>query len=149
MRALWARSVWHPDAIPPEDWKYRHLLRLWLPVYDVIAIWSGVNAVVFGSALLNRLLDPVLVDLAGVLFTVAAVSALVGVSFPRLWRVEAAAKVLLVGLVAGYVTAILAFSDTSEPNLFVVGMLGWGMPLALFRLHMLGEEIKERREGPT
>ena len=147
MRALWARSIWRPDAIPPEDWKYRHLVRLWLPIYDMIAIWAGVHAVAYGSDLLNRLFHPVLVDVVGIVFTLAAVAALFGVSFPRLWAVEIAAKVVLVGLVAGYVTGILLFSETPDPNLFVVGMLGWGLPMALFRLHMLGEVIKERREG--
>ncbi|MEV8023410.1 hypothetical protein [Microbacterium sp. NPDC080220] len=147
IRRLWRASIWHPDAIPPIEWKYRNLKRLWLPVYDLIAIWAGVQAVLFGSSLLNRLFPALFVDTVGMVFTVAAFAALLGVAFPRLWAVEIFAKLVLVALVAGYVAAILLFSKTPEPNTFVVGMLGWGLPLALFRLHMLGEEIKERRES--
>lgn len=146
LRTLWRASIWEKNAIPPDEWKFRALKRVWLPIYDLIAVWSGIQAVLFGSALLNRLFPPGLVDLVGMVFTLAAVAALAGVAFPRLWMVEVIGKVLLVGLVAGYVTAIVVFSRTPEPNTFVMGMLAWGMPLALFRLHMLGEEIKERRE---
>lgn len=143
---LWRSSIWCEDAIPPNEWKYRNLKRVWLPVYDLVAIWAGIQAVAFGSTLLNRLFPPMLVDTVGVVFTAAAVAALLGVAFPRLWAVEILGKIVLVGLVAGYVSAILLFSRTPEPNTFIVGMLGWGLPLAMFRLHMLGEEIKERRE---
>jgi hypothetical protein len=145
MRALWRASIWHPDAIPPDEWKFRNLKRVWLPLYDAIAIFAGVQAVLFGSTILNRLFPPSLVDLLGVVLTVVATVCLAGVAFPRLWVVEIIGKVLLVGLVAGYVTTILMFSENPGPNLFVVGMLTFGLPLAFFRLNLLGEEFKERR----
>ena len=145
MRWLYRQSIWHPDAIPPDEWKFRSLKRVWLPLYDLIAVWAGFSAVMFGSTILNRLFPPHMVDLLGVAFTTTAVVCLAGVAFPRLWAVEIAGKAILVSMVAGYVTAILFFSQTPEPNLFVVGMLTWGLPLALFRLNLLGEEIKERR----
>lgn len=145
MRALWRASIWHPDAIPPDEWKFRNLKRVWLPLYDMIAIFAGVQAVLFGSTILNRLFPPSLVDLLGVILTIVATVCLGGVAFPRLWVVEIIGKVLLVGLVAGYVTTILMFSENPGPNLFVVGMLTFGLPLAFFRLNLLGEEFKERR----
>ncbi len=145
IRRLWRASIWHPDAIPPDEWKFRNLKRVWLPLYDAIAIFAGVQAVLFGSTILNRLFPPSLVDLLGVVLTVVATVCLAGVAFPRLWVVEIIGKVLLVGLVAGYVTTILMFSENPGPNLFVVGMLTFGLPLAFFRLNLLGEEFKERR----
>lgn len=139
--------MWHPGAIPPDEWKYRNLKRVWLPLYDLIAVWAGLSAVWFGSTILNRLFTPFFVDALGWAFTGVATVCLLGVIFPRLWAFELAGKAILVSMVAGYVTAILFFSQTPEPNLFVVGMLTWGLPLALFRLNLLGEEIKERREA--
>ena len=145
MRRLWRASIWHPDALPPDEWKYRNLKRVWLPLYDVIAIFAGIQAVMYGSTILNRLFAPVMVDTLGLVMTLVATVCLAGVAFPRLWVVEIIGKVMLVGLVAGYVTTILLFSENPGPNLFVVGMLTFGLPLAFFRLNLLGEEIKERR----
>lgn len=145
MRAFWRETIWHPDAIPLDEWKYRNLKRVWLPVYDAIAIAAGVQAIIFGSTLLNRMFPPEIVDAFGIAMVLIATVCLFGVVFPRLWRVEIVGKVLLVGLIAGYVTTILLFSDNPGPNLFVVGMLSFGLPLAFFRLSLLGEEYKERR----
>ncbi|RKE60473.1 hypothetical protein [Microbacterium sp. AG238] len=142
---LYRASIWHPDAIPPDEWKYRNLKRVWLPIYDLIAIFAGIQAVLFGSTILDRLFHPELVDLLGITMATIATVCLAGVAFPSLWRVEIIGKVLLVGLVAGYITSILLFSQRPEPNLFVVGMLTFGLPLAFFRLNLLGEEMKERR----
>lgn len=147
MRRLWRASIWHPQAIPPDEWKYRNLKRVWLPIYDLIAIYAGLSAFVGGSALLNRLFTPLWVDILGLTFTVVATVCLLGVSFPALWLTEIVGKVVLVGMVAGYVAAILFFSRAPEPNLFIVGMLAFGLPLALFRLNLLGEELKERRDA--
>lgn len=145
MRRLWRASIWHPDAIDPDEHKYRNLKRVWLPLYDMIAIFAGVQAVIHGSTILNRLFAPALVDVLGIVLTVVATVCLAGVAFPSLWVVEIIGKVMLVGLVAGYVTTILMFSENPGPNLFVVGMLTFGLPLAFFRLNLLGEELKERR----
>lgn len=144
-RRLWRASIWSTDAIPADEWKYRNLKRVWLPLYDLIAVFAGVQAILFGSTILNRLFPPTLVDVLGAVMTVVATVCFAGVSFPRLWAVEIVGKVMLVGLVAGYVTTILLFSENPGPNLFVVGMLTFGLPLAFFRLNLLGEELKERR----
>lgn len=146
MRRLFAASIWAPGAIPPEEWKYRNLKRLWLPLYDLIAIYAGAQAMLFGSTILNRLFAPFVIDVLGLAMVIVATVCLAGVAFPRLWPVEIVGKSLLVALVAGYVTTILLFSESPTPNLFVVGMLTWGLPLAFFRLNLLGEEIKERRD---
>lgn len=130
---------------PSDEWKFRNLKMVWLPLYDAIAIFAGVQAVLFGSTILNRLFPPSLVDFLGAVLTIVAAVCFVGVAFPRLWLMEIIGKVLLVGLVAGYVTTILMFSENPGPNLFVVGMLTFGLPLAFFRLNLLGEEFKERR----
>ena len=144
MRRLLAASIWAPGAIPPDEWKYRNLKRVWLPLYDVIAIVAGFFAFDQGSNLLNRLFEPWLVDTFGITMMVVATVCLAGVAFPSLWAVEMVGKVLLLGMVVTYIAAILFLSREPFTNFFVVAMLAWGLPLALFRLNLLGEEWKER-----
>lgn len=147
MLRLWRASIWHPDAIPLEERKYRHLKRVWLPVYDVFAMGAGLSALIFGSRLLNRILSGWLVDLAGAGFALIALVCLLGVAFPGLWSVEMVGKSLLVGMVVAYMGAIVLYpTDPHDiPNWFIVSMLAFGLPLACFRLTLLGEEWKERR----
>lgn len=140
-------SIWHPAAIPPDEWKFRNLKRVWLPLYDAIAVFAGIQAIAYGSSMLNRLFSPSMVDVLGLLLTVTAVVCFLGVAFPALWRVEIVGKIVLVALIASYVVAIIAFAKPPGPSLFVVGMLTFGLPLAFFRLNLLGEEIKERRNA--
>lgn len=146
LRRLYAESIWHPDAIPSEDWKYRNLKRIWMPFYFVIAIYSGAAAIASGSRLLFRLFGQDLTDWLGAAYFLVAFVALVSVAFPRLWAPSIVATSLLAGMVAGYISMILvAPSAPGDPNWFIVGMLGWGLPLSAFYVNLLGEEIKERR----
>ncbi len=145
MRRLWRASIWHPDAIPPDEWKFRNLKRVWLPLYDLIAVFAGIQAIAYGSTMLNRLFHPDMVDLLGMALTLTASVCFLGVAFPALWRIEIVGKIVLVSLIAAYVVAIIVFAKPPGPSLFVVGMLTFGLPLAFFRLKLLGEEIKERR----
>lgn len=145
LRRLYRASIWHPDSIPVEEWKYRNLKRVWLPLYDLLAMWAGLNAFLTGTELLNRLFGATLVDYVGLTFFMVAFVCLLGVAFPRLWAIEIIGKSLLVGMVLAYVAAILFFPSRPDPNFFIISMLFWGIPLALFRLNLLGEEWKERR----
>jgi hypothetical protein len=150
MHRLWRASIWHPDAIPPDEWKYRSLKRFWLPAYDLLAIWAGIDAVLFGSRLLSRLLGGSgLIGLVGITFSIVAFACLLGVAFPRLWPVEMVGKVILVGMITAYAVAIVVYPapapPTEPPNFFIMRMLSLTLPLALFRLTLLGEEWKERR----
>ena len=76
---------------------------------------------------------------------VIAMICLLGVIFPALWAVELVGKAILVGIVSAYATTILLFASNPQPNDFIVLMLAFSLPLPLFRISLLGEEIKERR----
>lgn len=148
LRALWRASIWHPDAIPPDEWKYRSLKRVWLPVYDLLAIGAGIWATLFGSPVLHELFAEPVIDAMGVLLTLVAAVCLLGVILPRLWRWEICGKVLLVALLAAYAAAVVLFRTNPAPSSgFVAFVIVLALPLPIFRLTMLGEEIKERREG--
>lgn len=147
-KKLWEASIWHRDAIPPEEFKYRSLKRVWLPVYDLIVMGAGIWATIFGSPLLHRLFPDDVIDLMGVLLAAAAFVCLCGVSFPRLWRVEIMGKIILVALLAAYAASVALFRLDPDPSAgFVVLVLILALPLPLFVLTLRGEEIKERREG--
>lgn len=51
---LGSASVWAAGVVPTDD-PWRNAKRIWLPLFDVIMITSGINAIVFGSRLLDRL----------------------------------------------------------------------------------------------
>jgi hypothetical protein len=147
MRALYEASIWHPDAIPPDEWKYRNLKRVWLPAYDLTAIGAGLWAAAFGSPLLHTLFDEPVIDLMGWLLSVVAFVCLLGVAFPRLWRWEIGGKVTLMALLGTYAFIVAAFRTNPDPAAgFVAFVLVLALPLPLFRLTLLGEEIKERRD---
>lgn len=147
---LHARSIWAAGAIPPEEWKYRNLKRVALPVYDGFAVLAGLAAITYGSRLLNRIFTPELLDIVGLGFSVVALVCLLGVAFPCLWAVEMIGKAVLVGMVIGYQAAVVLYPTPvpavdDVPNWFVVCMLGFGLPLACWRLSVLGEEWWTRR----
>lgn len=146
-RRLWRHSIWHPDSVQPEEWKYRWLLRIWLPLYDLMGIMAGVWAALFGSPVLYRLLgDTFMVDLLGVAFAIIAAVCMMGVIFPRVYRLEIVGKILLVAMLGGYAGAIVLFNTSNDiTSWFVAFIVAMTLPLPLFRLNLLGEEIKERR----
>lgn len=150
MRRIATASVWWPGALDAEPKKYRSLKRLWLPLYDVVALMNGILAAVFGSRILDQIFGTA-TDLVGGIFAAVALICLIGVSFPRLWRIEFAGKVLLIGMVVGYIVCILAFPSPEQlelkeaPSFFVSGMLVFGLPLACFGLDLLTREEFDRR----
>lgn len=143
-------SIWHPDAIPPDEWKFRSLKRLWLPVYDAIVILAGVWATAYGSPILHRLFHENVIDAMGMTLTVSAIVCLLGLAFPSLWRVEIIGKVTLVALLGGYAIAVMLFRTNPDPSAgFITFVLLLALPLPLFRLNLLGEEIKDRRDDES
>lgn len=148
----WRRhTVWAPGALDHEPKKFRTLWRVWLPLYDVIAITAGFFAYSHGSNLLNGIFGPLVVDIVGLGFMAVAVLCLVAVVHPKLWKLEIGAKSLLIGMVATYIWVILFLPSNQQlatsgaPSYFVACMLAFGLPLALFRLTQLGEEQYDRR----
>lgn len=141
------QSVWHPESLPVEEFKYRHLKRVWLPLFDLISILIGILAFHYGSRLLNVLYPEWLIDTVSVVFVGAAVVALSGVAFPKLWLPEMIGKVIMLGLFGVYsATVWRSFFLGEVQSGFVAAMLMVPLLLPLFRLQLLGEEIKQRRK---
>lgn len=149
-RTLLRGTVWEKGALDGEPKKYRPLVRVWLPLYDAIAFSAGIFAAVYGSILLYRIYGD-LTDAIGLLYSLVAAVCFVGVAYPNLWKLEVAAKIGLIGMLLGYVFAILwspspqQLAYAAAPNYFVAAMLCWGVPMAGFRLTQLAIEEFERR----
>ena len=76
----------------------------------------------------------------------AAVLALIGVASPRLWWVEAGANIVLSGLLASYLGALMLLTLPSIGSRgFVSGLAGVALGVVIWRLSLLGGEWAERR----
>ena len=150
LKAILKYTVWARGALDHEPKKFRSLWRVWLPVYNLTAMAAGVFAMTHGSRTLDRIFGE-RVDPLGFLFFSVATACLVGVSFPKLWKLETVSKCLLIGIVIAYAYCILfipsqeQLSHAEAPALFVACMLLIGLPLPLFRLNQLAEERFDRR----
>lgn len=143
---LWAASIWHPDAIPLDEWKYRNLKRVLLPIVDVFLIWCGVWAGIQGIPAIDLFFTDWVSDSFSYVFTGAAMLALIGVAFPRLWWVEAGAKIVLSGLLASYLGALMLLTLPSIGSRgFISGLAGIALGIVTWRLSLLGGEWAQRR----
>lgn len=139
-------SIWGQDSVPPEEFKYRHLKRFWLPLFDVLSILIGALGIAYGSTLLNSLYDAELVDVVASIFAGASIVALLGVSFPALWLPEILGKIVMVTLLGAYSISVwVSFFHGEVSSGFVAAILMLPILLPLFRLQLLGEEIKQRK----
>lgn len=146
INVLYRNSIWHPEAIAEEEFKYRNLKRVWLPLFDLLSVLVGLLGVAYGSATLNRLYDPWVIDTMGYIFISSALVALIGVAFPRLWLPEVMGKLSMLGLLGAYSTAIwVSFFQGNVESGFVAAMLMYPILFPFLRLDILGEEIKQRR----
>lgn len=148
INVLYRETIWHPEAIAEEEFKYRNLKRVWLPLFDLLSVLVGLLGVAYGSTILNSLYPGWFIDLAGYTFMSAAVLALLGVVFPRLWVSEMIGKIVMLGLLGSYATAIwISFFQGSVEGGFIAAMLMYPILFPFLRLDILGEEVKQRRVG--
>ena len=146
LQRVYRQTIWHPDAVEDDSFKYRNLRRIWLPLFDALSIWIGFLAVQYGSTSLNKMFPGVVVDVAGTIFTLAATLALVGVVFPRLFLAEIVGKVVMVSLLGTYSVIVWAsFLAGEVQSGFVAGMLMLPLILPFAVLQIRGEEIKQRK----
>lgn len=143
---LFAASIWAAGAIPPEEWKYRNLKRVTLPFIDFMFILGGISAARYGVPAISEFFADFVVDLFSYTLSLVAFLCLLGVSFPRLWGLEAIAKSALVGLMGGYVVSLFLLTAAGEGNRgFVLIVAVVTLALPLWRLSLLGAEWQERR----
>lgn len=142
-------TIWHPINTDPDD-DDRWTVRVWLPLYDVLAILAGYIAFVVGSPILNRLFPEDLVDLVATIFAFLGLITLIGVVIPKLWRVEIGGKIGMSFLLTTYALLILTFpSNDGQNNAFVTVILimaTWGIYPRLTRLFIRGYRASQQRK---
>lgn len=119
--------------------------RVWLPLFDLLSILVGSLGVAYGSRVLNELYDPWFIDGASITFIIAAIVALIGVSFPRMRIIEGAAKLAMLGLLGGYSAAVWgSFFEGNVESGFVAAMLIYPVLWPFMSLQLIGEGLKKK-----
>jgi hypothetical protein len=137
---LLRRTVWYPDALGVEEWKYRQLKRIWLPVFYLLALLAGIWTFIFASMVSSQIM--------GAVFALAAIGCIHGVAIPRLFMMEIVGNVILATLLAASGAIIFAYNRFEHVSgWFIAYVIMMSIPIIMFRLSLLGEEIKERRSG--
>lgn len=151
MSRILQHTIWARGAVPPEEYKYRNLKRVWLPLYDALLVWAGLVAARYGVPALDAKLSDAASDAAGLTLSGVALLCLLGVVIPRLWRLEVAAKTVLLTILFGYFS-VLRTLDTelgTDARAFVsVIALVACIPI-LIRFNMLAEESRQRTTDQT
>jgi hypothetical protein len=150
MRRMFARifqaSIWAPGAIPPEEHKYRNLKRVILPIYDILIVIGGVSAWRYGVPAIQELFSMWITGIVSVVFTAAGVACFIGVAFPKLASLETAAKIVVIGMLTSYVTALaLLLSEGDADRGFISVIAVMAMLLPLWRISLLSGERQKRK----
>jgi hypothetical protein len=144
-------TIWHVDAIPViEGQTSLEMKRIVLPLFDILMIIMGYNALLQGmpsfELALPEWMSPWLSSVAGWMLTLGGVSALVGISIPRLWIAEALGKLLMVMVIGGYAAALWALYLLGDPNRgFVAAGMSALVVIPMWNLARLGRERLQRR----
>lgn len=145
-KKIYAASIWAPGAIPPDEWKYRNLKRMLLPIIDLAYVIAGISAALNGVPAIGEFFDPFVMDFFAYGLAAVSFGCLIGVAFPEFWPLETAAKSLLIGLMAGYVVALLLLTAEGDPNRGFVLMVAFiATCTPIWRLSLIGDEWSTRR----
>lgn len=100
-------TVWHRRGVPPSAWRFRGIFRYVLPLTDLFFLWFGIVGWNNGVRSVIEATSVQWQTWWSLGIAVSAAGAFVGVALPRLWRIELASKVVLIGLVSAYIALFL------------------------------------------
>ena len=147
MKKLYLASIWAPGAIPAEEWKYRNLKRVMFPIVDLLFFIAGITAALNGIRAVDVFFSHTVVTSFSYTMSIAALICLVGVSFPRYWSLEMFGKAILLGLMVGYISAllILSFVAQQQTSGFTPIIASIAICQIIWRVTLLGHEWQERK----
>ncbi len=138
-------TIWSKGAIPLEEWKYRHLKRVTLPVVDVLFITGGILGARNGIPAIDNIYPDWVADIGGYIFSFIGFLCLVGVAFPRLWLLEVWSKSAILAMTSGYFAALVVATFNGRPqSSYVMSMAGVTIAVVAWRLSVLSYEARER-----
>ena len=151
LRRVGAQTIWAPGAIPPQEGQASHELKRYvLPVFDVLVIVMGVNAVRYGMPSFDLVYSATIASVAAWVLLASGIVALVGIAFPRLWLAEALGKIAMVIVLGGYAGALWGLLLQGEwGRAFVAAGLTAIITLPMWNLARLGRERRGRRTTKT
>jgi len=151
VKALLKHTVWASDAIPLDEWKYRNLRRVVLPFMDALLILGAISAAGLGVPALNEFFPSVATPIFAYSLLLASITSIVGVIFPKQWRLEISGKVAILGLMVGYLCSLVILvldGDGNRAFIFFIAMVT--IVIVIWRLSILGSEWQLLRiEDPT
>lgn len=147
MRRVWNSTVWAPEGVRPEDWRYRGLYRVVLPLTDLLFMYFGVVGFHNGIASVQEAGGQAWQAWWSGGIALASFVALLGVVFPRMWRVEVVGKVALIGLVTYYVALFLARGLDDTNVTATAGLMVILVLLPAWRLVDLGFTAWRQKRG--
>lgn len=146
MNKLLLASIWAPDSFPAEEWKYRNLTRMMMPVIDAFFVAGGVAATIHGVPAIDEFFPRSVIHFFAFTLVFVALLSLVGLIFPRLWRLEIFGRVSLLGLLVAYVTSVFIVIALGNANRgFLLFMVTVALCPVVWRLSILGSEWQTRR----
>lgn len=147
LKRAWAATVWAPNGVAREDWRYRNIYRVVLPLTDLLFVWFGVAGIVQGVASVEKAagLDWQVTWSAGI--AISAFACGVGVCVPRLWPIELVAKIFLVGHVSVYVFVYIARGATDPVATALAGLICILILLPMWRVSDLGNDLAAWLKG--
>lgn len=138
-------SIYGVGVIPPEQEHLKWLKRVWLPLFDVLAILAGFRSVSSGIPAIDALLPPELADALCYALVVIAFLCLVGILVPRLAFLEVLAKSALIAIFSCYIIALrILVAEGESARDFVSITVAMAMILPFFRLGILADEKRKR-----
>lgn len=136
LKRLIAATVWARAGVPARDWRFRGIFRFVLPLTDLLFIWFGAVGWNNGVGSVEQAAGGAWQTWWSAGVTLAAVGCLLGVAFPLLWSLELGARIVLVGLVSGYIALTLS-RGLEDPN--ITALAGLEVILILLPVWRIGD----------
>lgn len=145
-RTIGRQTIWAPGAIDITEGELaRDIKRGVLPIVDVLFILASVFGLAGGMPSFEVVYSAAVSHVAAVSILIASIACLVGISFPRLWRVEFAGKCALAFVLITYAGLLTILSVGGSARGFIAGVCAASIVLPIGRILWLGREYRRRR----
>jgi hypothetical protein len=131
LRRLRDSTIWARGSIRPEEYRFRNIFRVVLPLTDLLYLWFGIVGYASTVSSVEAVAGQEWQNAWSAIMAGAAFLCFVGVSFPRLWLLEMIAKIALIGTVLFYIMLQLTRIFDPEVSAFsglivvLILTLGW------------------------
>lgn len=139
-------SIWARGAVPASEGRAASdVKRGLLPAFDLVLIGAAILAIRGGMPSFAIIYNDTVSDVAAWALLITTTGCLVGVSFPRLWLLEALAKSVMIAILLVYSGVLLGLSAVEPTRGFVGGVTLAVCLLPAWRILWLGREYRSRK----